>query len=348
MRISLVLLVFTLLLSTCVDPFDPGIDGKGRKLVVDGLITNLPDIYTVRLTYSEPYNNDSLTLPVTNAKVYVTDDFKNQYNFSYTTQGNYVSELSFQGKIGNIYTLHIQTPDGKKYASQSEKMLAPTPIDTIFSRFVETTDSRGVTTYAFDAVLRTTDSKEVENYYQWRWTHYKQLEFCLQDRDPRTLAFRKFSCCDSCWSVTRCRGNACNQVESDVYFNGNRFEYNVAKVPFDSKEAYFIVVDQLALSESTYRFWKTVNEQLNNTGGIFDVPPAAAIGNIFASDNAEETVLGIFNVTGAVRKSAYLDRSNVARQPLEKITIPGTVQRECVACEEGRVRTGKKPPGWAR
>lgn len=348
MRLLIILLFIITTLATCIDPFDPGIDGEGRKLVVDGLITNLADAYTVRLTYSEPYNNDSLTLPVTKATVYITDDLGNHFDLQYTTQGNYVSDKNtFQGKIGSTYTLHIQTPDGKKYESQPEKMLAPPPIDTVFTKFVETTDSRGVTTYHFDAYARTKDPKEVENFYQWRWRHFRQLEFCQEGWDSQFRIFRQFYCCSPCWAIQRCLGSSCIRVESDLYFNGNAFETYVAEVPFDSKEDYFIAVDQLALSERTYRFWQTVNQQLNNTGGIFDVPPAAAVGNMFNPDDSEEAVLGIFSVAGATRKSLYLRRDYVNKTPSTKKTPePKVPQYNCQQCNESAVRTNNKPEGW--
>lgn len=344
----LLLLVFITFFSTCIDPFDPSIDGVDRKLVVDGLITNLPDAYTVRLTYSEPYNNDSLTLSVTRATVYITDDLNRRFDLTYTSQGNYVSDTAqFRGEIGRIYTLHIQTPDGKTYQSEPEKMLPAPKIDTIYTRFIETKDSRGVESYYFEAFVRTQDPEEIENYYQWRWTHYKKLEFCLEGWDSQARIFRQFYCCSPCWAITRCRGTACIRVESDVYFNGNRFDYNVAQVPFDSKEDYFLVVDQLALSGRSYRFWKTVDEQLNNTGGIFDVPPAAAVGNIFNPKDSNESVLGIFNVAGATRKNIYLRRIDIPRQPIVKSTPqPQVPQRDCSPCNESTSRTNKKPEGW--
>lgn len=347
MRI-LLFIIFITLFSTCIDPFDPGIDGEGRKLVVDGLITNLPDAYTVRLTYSEPYNNDSLTLAVTRATVYITDDLNQRFDLSYTSQGNYVSDTAqFQGEVGRIYTLHIQTPDGKTYQSQPETMLPAPKIDTMYSRFVEKTDSRNVTTYTFDAFVRTQDPSETKNFYQWRWTHYNQLEFCAEGWDSQARIFRQFYCCSSCWAIKRCLGNSCIRVESDLYFNGNRFDFNVAEIPFDSKTDYFLAVDQLALSEGAYRFWKTVNEQLNNTGGIFDVPPAAAVGNLFNPKDPDEQVLGIFSVAGGVRKSGYVRRDYVSQQPLTKKTPePKVPQRDCQQCIESTARTSKQPEGW--
>jgi len=348
----LTLLSFTFLFSTCVDPFDPDIDGEGRKLVVDGLITNLPDAYTVRLTYSEPYNNDSLTLPVTNATVYITDDLNKRFDLSYTRQGNYVTDTTkFQGEAGKTYTLHIRTPDGKTYESQPEKMQAAPKIDTIFARFVEQADSRNVKTRYFEAYLRTTDPSDVQNFYQWRTAHYKLLEWCAEIYEFRLSTIFLYYCCQyvPCWDILRCRGNDCVQVENDAYFNGNTFEYYIARIPFDSKEDYFLSVDQLALSESTYRYWNTINKQLNNTGGIFDVPPAAAIGNVANVNDPNEIVLGIFNVAGATRKGVHLERAFADAFPDPKVyAFPRREAQDCKPCEESASRTGKTPQDWRK
>lgn len=342
--------ILIILFSTCIDPFDPGIDGKARKLVVDGLITNLPDPYNVRLTYSEPYNNDSLTLPITNAKVHIIDDLGNRFDLQHTSQGNYVTDTAqFQGEIGRTYTLYIQTSDGKNYQSQSEKMLPAPKIDTVFTRFIEKPDSRGVVDKYFEVYARTTDPLEQENFYQWRWTHYDLLEYCEEIYDIRIRSYLLYKCCNSgsCWAITRCRGLECIQAESDLYFNGNQFEFYLTKIPFDSKEDYFLQVDQLALSETTYRFWKTANEQLNNTGGIFDVPPSAAVGNIFNINDPDEQVLGIFNVAGATRKGTYLKRiyANGLPNPKE-YAFPRIEQRDCQSCMESTRKTAKKPKDW--
>lgn len=347
-----IFLFYIIVFSTCIDSFDPGIESAGRKLVVDGLITNLPDTYTVRLTYSEPYNNDSLTLPVTNCIVYVMDDLGNRFDFTYTRQGNYVSDTTrFRGVVGRTYTLHIRTPEGKMYESKPEKMLPAPPIDSIFTRFVEQADSRNVKTRYFEAFLRTTDPSEAANFYQWRWSHYKLLEWCAEIYEFRVQTIFLYYCCQyvSCWDIVRCKGNDCTQVEQDLYFNGNPFEHYLARIPFDSKSDYFLSVDQLAISESTYRFWHTINQQLNNTGGIFDVPPAAAIGNMQNVNDPDEIVLGIFNVAGATRKGVHLERAFVDAFPDPKVyAFPRKEAFDCRPCEESATRTSKMPQDWER
>ncbi|MEJ2005921.1 MAG: DUF4249 family protein, partial [Cyclobacteriaceae bacterium] len=58
-----------------------------------------------------------------------------------------------------------------------------------------------------------------------------------------------------------------------------------------------ISVETHTISESAYEYWRKVQVLLNNTGSIFDIPPAAIPGNVFNSDDPGEVVLGFFEAS---------------------------------------------------
>lgn len=334
-------------LRSCVDPYPAEVIASPTKLIVDGLITDDAGPYTVTLALSEPYDNNRGTLAVNSAQVWVQDDNGQRFDFLPRGAGNYQSDsLGFRAQAGKIYTLFVRTSDGKIYQSKPELLRAAPPIDTVYNVFFTTTNSLGVAVSGFEVYLETEDPDTSGNFYRWRWAHYDTVVNCLQKLDGETRVMFLTRCCGPCWTVRRCYG--CINILSDIFLNGNTIRRYLADIPYDSKEDYFLTVEQLALPREAYQFWNLVDGQINNSGGIFDKPPASIQGNISNTADPEEQVLGYFTVAGLARKSVYLKRDNIAQLPpannntnLITSQVPG-----CVSCNESLTRTARRPPGW--
>jgi|APTNR8051073442_1049403.scaffolds.fasta_scaffold00869_8 hypothetical protein len=339
-------------LTACIDPIDTGSEDIAPKLVVDGQITNLPGPYSVKLGQSEPYDNASLTRAVANATVYIMDDLGNRFDLTEGTRGTYLTDsLSFRGEPGRTYTLHIRTDTGKEYQSQPQFLQASPPVDTIYSRFVETVTANGIANDYFEVYLKTQDVAGEKNFYRWKWAHFESLKYCRQAFAPDTengINYRLYSfCCEPCWKIERC--NNCIDLANDQFTDGRLVERLITTIPYDSKDDYFMIIEQYALSEKTYRFWNSVVSQTNNTGGIFDNPPASIPGNIFNVTDAEEQVLGLFTASGVSRNSVYLKRNYVLKPPPPDNSGVGVqilIAPLCEPCRESIVRTARKPQGW--
>ncbi|NUO01288.1 MAG: DUF4249 domain-containing protein [Saprospiraceae bacterium] len=346
------LLVLLASLNACIDPIDTGTEDIVPKLVVDGQITNLPGPYTVKLGQSEPYDNASLTRPVANATVFIMDDEGSRFDLTETSRGTYRTDsVSFQGMPGRTYTLHILTENGKEYQSQPQFLQASPPVDTIFSRFVEEVSAEGIARDYFEVYLKTRDTPGERNFYRWKWAHYESLKYCKQTYAPDTengINYRLYSfCCEPCWKISKC--NNCIDLANDQFTDGRTIERLITTIPYDSKDDYFMIIEQHALQERAYRFWNSVVGQTNNTGGIFDNPPASIPGNIANINDAEEQVLGLFTAIGVTRKSVYIKRDYVLKPPPQDnsgIGVQILLSPVCEPCQEGIVRTAIRPPGW--
>lgn len=343
----LLLLALGASLKSCIDPYPAEVIVSDTKLVVDGLITDDAGPYTVTLALSEPYNNTRGTLAVNSAQVWVNDDTGQRFDFLPKGAGNYQSDsLAFRAQAGRIYTLFVRTSNGQMYESKPELLRAAPAIDTVYSVFFSTTNSLGVEVNGFEVYSETQDPDTLGNYYRWRWSHFDTISHCLQRIDGETRVLFQTRCCGPCWFVRRCYG--CVNILNDVFLNGNTIRRYLATIPYDSKEDYFLVVDQLALSREAHQFWTLVDGQINNSGGIFDKPPAAIQGNLFNPDNPEEQVLGYFSVAGLSRKSVYLKRDGISQLPNGGVDS-GIIMSEvpgCVSCNESLTRTARRPPGW--
>src|SRR5688572_14519981 len=95
---------------SCIDPFEIAFTESDAQLVVDGLITDAPGPYTIKIYKTKPVG-DQISNPVwvEKAKVWILDDTGAQEQLAEIKPGHYAtSVLGIQGQIGKTYTLRIQ------------------------------------------------------------------------------------------------------------------------------------------------------------------------------------------------------------------------------------------------
>ena len=104
------------------------------------------------------------------------------------------------------------------------------------------------------------------------------------------------------------------------------------------------------MDESAYEYFKVVNSQVSQSGGLNAPPPAALLGNLFNPNDASDLILGNFTAAGISTKRLFIDRSQITEYA---ITSPDPIILEnCPTCPtsypcmESFTRTGIKPNGW--
>lgn len=332
--------LFCLITASCISPFDPNIPDDNPKLTVDGLITDQPGPYRITLRYSAPYTNDESVFSryEANAAVSISDDLGNEEALSYKQVGQYETDADFIGTVGRTYTLNIKLPDGRIYQSLPERLNYTPAIDSVYTTYEELTSVflRG----RFYLYLDFTDPIASEDFYQWEWAHYKFEPYCLIN----VRYNRAVNCCQPCWSIDRCLG--CIQIQSDKFYNGQKVKrISVTTIPYETKDPYFIIIKQKSLTESAYKFWQSVSEQIANSGGIFDKPPITIKGNIINISNPDEQVLGYFGASSIVELPVYIPRDKIDKPPFG--ALPNfQLSNGCIDCEVGPNRTDQMPTGW--
>lgn len=334
------------LLVQCVSSFDPKITENDPKLVIDGLITDQPGPYRITLQYSAPYANRTSVSSVSGAVVEISDDKGNKERLIDREQGIYETTPSgLRGVVGRSYTLSITTPNGKKYQSKPE-LLKPVPpfgkISTVFQ------DTRAPRIRGFlNLFVEIQDFGTPNDFYRWKWTHYQREEYCLVtvSNGPTGLIRTRNKCCEPCWEIQPCNG--CIFLANDRLTNGKTITgVPIGKIPYDNTTPYFVVFEQHSLTPSAYQFWKSVESQTNNSGGIFDLPPATVIGNLTCLSQPDEQVLGYFGASSVVYKSQYIIRNNLPVQPYDRMEDSWIDLNACVKCQQSLFRTPNKPLGW--
>ena len=350
LRFLLSLLVFLLLgnFVQCVTQFDPELNKDIPKLVVDGLITDQPPPYQIRVTYSAPYTNDETIFgrSPAQAKISIRDDQGGIEELRYTSNGYFTSSATgMRGVVGRKYFVSIVLPDGRQYQSREELLRPVSKIDTLRVEFQQLTGIylRG----KFKITVEATDPVDSEDFYRWSWSHYGTKEICkvtYEFNPPEQIKKIYWSCCVPCWSVTKCEG--CINIASDKLINGKKFvDQYLVDVPYTSVEPYFILAQQQSLTKEAYNFWNKVRGQLNNSGGVFDTPPVLIQGNIYNVNTPDEQVLGYFGASSIRFMPYYVDRIRSGVPPfghdrMEERRIP------CKPCVESYLTTSFRPLGW--
>ncbi|WP_210489819.1 DUF4249 domain-containing protein [Rufibacter aurantiacus] len=241
MKKYLFFLVSSLLLfSSCEEVIDYDLPEDAAKVVIEGLVTDQPGPYTVRISTSKGYLNQGPAAGLENAVVRIKDS--EGFEEILQAKGNGLYQTSqLQGKRGNTYHLKVQL-NGQEYTASS------------FLKPVSTLDSL---TYHFKEGNAQVD----EGYYgtiffrepAGKGDLYKFNIYVNGERDKEIVA-----------------------INDDLY-DGN---YGDPEIGIELKEGDVMKVEMLSLDRPGYEFFRVLSRMQYYTGGPFDAPPANAPGNI--------------------------------------------------------------------
>jgi Domain of unknown function (DUF4249) len=350
--------------------------GNDSFLTIEAALSNQKGPYKVLISLSSPsISINTENKPITNARVFITDDKGKREDLTETFDGNYQTSTVFKGIVGYTYVLNIDLPNGKKYKSTPEKLIEAPLIDKVDAKFVvktnyPTTDVRSV---GYDVTLDFKDSPTPNQYYQWKWTHYEKTVYCAScfqgydydlgkcSTEPRfpfgqsKIELINFTCGEPCFDIT---SNSTYNVLSDNLLNGQQVSnYPIMRIPFNSPSLYYLKIEQRAISEKMYRYFRSIKEVTSGAGTLFDVPAETQFSpNIVSLDNPNEKILGAFEVFGLEQKIIYVDRNKGSEgySPV-RVEYPG---RQLLAppgssgggprarCTEGKNRTKTEPEAF--
>lgn len=321
-RLLLYCIVVLALFNSCVDPLDLKIDAQDRQLVVDGMITNEPGPYSVRLSRSKPYTSytDSWSTVETGAQVVISDDKGNQETLQETKPGLYqTSPDGITGQIGNTYTLSIRTRSGENYTSAPETLMPVPTIDSLYFevRPMQVLNENDVeeTVHVVNVLVDTQDPALQQNYYMWQWQGTFRVSTQPWDYTEKIggkrVAMPK-DCCETCW-VTALT-NSVNVKDDRLQNGGNLKRYRVTQIPVTEQRfgfKYHILVKQLSISEAAFDYWRILKAQIEAGGSIQDPPPAIVIGNITNTSNPDQQALGFFGASAVTSKAIFISRDEL-------------------------------------
>ena len=140
---NLVLFIALIFIGSCIDRLNytaPSIYTK-NVIVVDGVITDEPGPYRIRLT--NPIKVDGAIAyssfteqAVSVRRVTLSDDLGNSEELEEINKGIYQTKPDgIRGAVGRSYSIRIETFDGKIYESTPDKMEPVGAVDSIYYEF---------------------------------------------------------------------------------------------------------------------------------------------------------------------------------------------------------------------
>ena len=369
--ISKLLFLSLILLTTCIDPINIVTEGNEGVLVVDGLITDQPGPYTVRLSNTSNYVtlNGNQIRQVIGAQVKITDNEGTIEVLEETSSGTYQTKDSgIQGIIGNTYTLDITLPDGSQFQSEPQLLNAVDDIDSIYFEFEQRTkfDAEGneVPDDGFNIMADVSNVTD-DDFYLWKWSGVYEILTSPKDRtkpgpnfnspprvpDPPNCSGYILAggivtkVCDDCCTCCNCwvelTNNQFHVATKTAYSNNKLKRVPIAFVPVDNRIFYnklYAVFDQYSLSKRTFEFWNTAKNQLESNGSIFEPSPSKIPSNIL-SLTEDQDVLGIFGASAIKTQAIFISKTDIP-YPVQSDTMN-------IDCRDfGAKSISKRPIFW--
>jgi Domain of unknown function (DUF4249) len=233
MKPAFFLSIICILLGSCYDPYTAWVESDEKILVVDGMISNENASYLVSLNFALPFYSDDAFPPVHSAKVSVSDDLGNSFNFIDNGNGDYLSDpLVFTGQRDRTYTLHIETIEGDTFESGPQRLIKEYYPDTVYAEAdYQETISRfnEIIVTVRGANIMADITSETDSLPRFRFTsdlveqYFYAINIPPPYFDPPLYSFY-------CWET--------EDISQDVNLTGN--EYSLNKSSVSRHEVYFI------------------------------------------------------------------------------------------------------------
>ena len=346
-------MTITGLLASCYKVYDPHIDTSEKVLVVNGMITNKGDSYHILLTYAETINTGGTGLPVSAAQVFVTDDLNNSYIFNEKGIGEYISDsLQFTGIPGRTYRLHITIPDGAEYESYPQRLFPEVYPDSVYAEFdSQETISQitGLKVLTYGANILTDIRNESDTLPRFRFTTNLVTEYVFVDCPP-------FALCDIyyCWQTENANPNidltggvystnsASVNKHAFCFIDDNLYCYSLIYFRPFMVSSRIIYLKQYTLNNETYLYYKSLDNQIQSEGKLFDPIAAQLNGNIKCITNQEKKAIGFFEASSVSYTSYKVDFRNLINAQPTITKIPYILPPEPKAYWKNKI-----PPFWA-
>ncbi len=312
-----------LIISACIDVYDPNIKTNKDYLVFEGMINTEPGPYVLTISHTSTYGNNQVYLPESGAICEIRDKDGQSYAMLETKPGTYATQdAGLTGQTGKTYTLHVMTKEGKEYQSDEETIMPAAAIDTLYTaeKSIEyLSGSQGsqqtMTDYGYDLYLNLSGHSSDGGYYMYNVSVILQYmvsytvgiqyydTYCwkrlstshditiLQTRSLKQDAFRGF------------RLLYFSKDTSGMQFLVNRYPGSTFVV---HPNGYIAIVRQYSISEDYYSFLERLQNETSNQNRLFDPAVDQITGNIHCISDPGETVLGYFSASSVTSRAVFL------------------------------------------
>ncbi|MEZ5073038.1 MAG: DUF4249 domain-containing protein [Bacteroidales bacterium] len=290
------------LLASCIDPYVPEITDAQDVLVISGKITDKTGFQEVRISRSSPYNSPEF-VPLSGCVVTVSDQEGTMAFYEEAAGGTYrvYLEEPFLG-VGKAYSLQVVTPSGSTYQSTFDTLLACPPVEKLYYE-VEARET-AVPDEVLPGIQFFNDvSSRPGEAGNFRWV----LEESWEYNAPYWPSYIWYGAeivvnvSDSLYTCYMKEGIQSIFTASNRSLEGTSIKRN--PLHFVSNESprlhlrYGLQILQQSLTDQSYAYWKTMEEQAAEGGSLYETQPVSTVGNVYNVSDGNEKVLGCFYAT---------------------------------------------------
>jgi hypothetical protein len=302
--------------ASCIDPYYPNLKDYKSLMVVEGLVTNENSAYKIKLCRTTSKDN-SEPEKINDADIYISDGDGAKTHLQNCGNGYYKTDSTiFTGSIGKEYTLQILTGDGKEYKSEPCLMFPVPDIDSVYYEKGESiSGSLGENLPGVKILLNSGSAAGMNKYF--RWTFDETWKFLLPNPQryicnvihDTALEFEEVPVVkDICWKTNNSGNILTNSIlagQTD-YIDRQEIQFIAPSRSDRLTQQYSILIKQYSLSEKEYGFWNNLKKVSETGGDIFDSQPYPVISNIHNVNDANELVLGYFEISAVKERRMFI------------------------------------------
>ena len=295
-------LLFTIVVfNSCIDEVNLTTGGNEPKLVIDGWISNDPDLSYVKVYYSAPYQSGAF-FPLYKQpdvyKIYVEAEKEGtiiDFNYIGLTPfmpvPMYTPWQSFDFQEGERYRLNILMKDQSHYQSPWQDV-APAPhVSGLDYELIEKTvfkhNANGPPIQQNQYFL---DIKaNISNTATSEYGYYIKTQGI---EEAVAMSDNEFCSCVCYVSYENVYGKM--NVVSSKGFQNPTIQRSIGSIPMNKLFRFHVNIGVYTLSGPGSEYMVSISDQQNNTGSIFDPAPSKIRGNVINLTNPGEEVLGNF------------------------------------------------------
>jgi len=363
---------WVLTITACTKLYEPPeLKTDLNLLVVDGFINCGPNATTTIFLSRSWKLADTVThKPERGAQVEIEQEGGPLYPLTESAPGQYTSAPLHLNTDGR-YRLRLRTTANGEFVSDYMRGQQTPPIDSL--NWKQENDVR--------VYVSTHDPQNQTRYYRWEftetWEYHSFYDAHLGYQNGQIIFRDSADYQKVCWSAAHSKsillGSSINLTNDVIY------QAPVALVPQRSSkigQKYSIEVRQYALTAEAFQYWKILQKNTEQQGGLFDAQPSQLVGNIRSLTQPEAIAIGYISVSTVAESRIFIRRTDVANWVL---TDPGPLctplfispsqaphylsdglfapayfvtggglaiaRKECVDCT-ALGGTNKKPPFW--
>lgn len=339
---------------------------------MDGLITDEPGPYTVKLSLSSRVDGflDFREL-VTARRVIIFDDVGNSEDLKQVEKGTYQTEPNgIRGAVGRSYAVRVEMEDGRVYESIPDRMNPVGNIDNLSYALDAFQPLDAPTRYGFRVFVDASGVPETDNLFRWKFTGTYIINTHPQFRQTPPPTCKKIPPACSGFIVSSinvlqridlCTCCVCwvNQYDRRPFVSDNQFVSNgkfknieVAYIPIEYwpfQIRYRIEVKQMSLSRTAFDYWRIIQTQKEGASSLFQPPTGKTRTNVFEKNGLGEAQ-GIFAASAVSLKQVYLTNESVRglylKLPNSNLCGPDLTQIQESCLLAFKHSSNQPPPDW--